>query len=102
MPAKLENDKFFDIITTYVILFEKGSDMTKNTAKKAERMEFNAAVDAAATKKARRGILIFAISTTVVAIASALITADRLMSKICTHSDWSKLDWSIDEDTDEL
>ncbi|MBQ0004434.1 MAG: hypothetical protein KBS68_01060 [Clostridiales bacterium] len=66
--------------------------------KRAQKREFNAAVELAAAKKARRGIALFALSSTVIAIASAIVAAERVMSSMSTDEDWSSFDWSMDDE----
>ncbi len=67
--------------------------------KKAERKEFDMAVEQAAAKKAKWGIILFAVSTTSVALATTIVVLDRLISRISTADDWSHVDWGMD-DTD--
>lgn len=65
--------------------------------KKAEKKEFKKAVDQAAASKAKWGIILFAVSSTSIAIATSLIVLERLLDRVSTCGDWSNVDWGMDD-----
>ncbi|MDD5823441.1 MAG: hypothetical protein PUD55_03280 [Firmicutes bacterium] len=73
--------------------------MSKRAEQKAKKKEFEMAVDIAARKKARMGIIIFAVTSTSLALATTAIVVDRLFARLCTSADWTGADWGM-EDTE--
>lgn len=70
--------------------------------KRAIKREFDTAVNLAASKKARRGIILVAVTTTIVACASAIIATERILNTMSTRADWSTLDWGMEEEDTEI
>ena len=67
--------------------------------KKLAKAEAKAASDKMAIRKARIIIAVSAVTSTVVAVITAVIVAERIIQDMSTRDDWSDSDWGID-DTD--
>ena len=75
----------------------KGATMSKKKAQKLQKKEFDMAVEIAARKKARLGIILFAVTSTSIALATTAVVVERLFNKISTVGDWSAVDWGMDD-----
>ena len=67
--------------------------------KKLAKAQANGASDKMAIRKARIIIAVSAVTSTVVAVITAVIVAERIIQDMSTRDDWSDFDWGID-DTD--
>lgn len=76
-------------------MFRKNKNQVPQTVETIEAIEKNA------VNKKKLGLALFAAGSTIVAVTTAVIVAERLLASISTEGDWSSLDWGLDEE-DEL